>query len=116
MVIHGEGCAVVETVGEATWGHSLRAVRPGGTIAVAGATSGAMPPADLNRVFFRSVRIAGSTMGTAEELRRLVAFLVASGARPYVDDVVPFTDAAHAFQRLADGDVFGKLVLELPEP
>ncbi|TNC16821.1 zinc-binding dehydrogenase [Georgenia sp. 311] len=107
--------AVLETVGEATWAHSLRAVRPGGTIAVAGATSGAMPPADLGRVFFRSVQVAGSTMGTVEELSRLVAFLVASGARPLVDEVLPFADAARAFRRLLDGDVFGKLVLELPE-
>jgi len=106
--------AVVETVGEATWAHSLRALRPGGTIAVAGATTGAAPPADLNRVFFRSLRVVGSTMGTSEELRRLVGLLVASGARPHVDAVVPFAQAADAFARLAAGEVFGKLVLELP--
>jgi len=110
----GQVDAVVETVGEATWGHSLRVLRPGGTIAVAGATSGAMPPAELNRVFFRGVRVVGSTMGTLEELRLLTAFLVASGARPHVDEVVPFADAARAVRRLAEGEVFGKLVLELP--
>src|SRR5690554_5762593 len=92
--------AVVETVGEATWAHSLRVVRPGGTVAVAGATSGAMPPAELGRVFFRSVRVVGSTMGTLEQLRRTAALLVATGARPLLDDVVPLADAAGAFARL----------------
>lgn len=109
----GQVDAVVETVGEATWAHSLRVVRPGGTIAVAGATSGAMPPAELNRVFFRSVRVVGSTMGTFEELRRVTALLVASGARPVLDDVVPLDEAVRAFARLAEGEVFGKLVLEV---
>ncbi|WP_413450956.1 zinc-binding dehydrogenase [Georgenia phoenicis] len=110
----GQVDAVVETVGEATWAHSLRVLRPGGTIAVAGATSGAMPPAELNRVFFRSVRVVGSTMGTLEELTWLTSMLVASGARPLVDEVLPLAEAARAFERLHRGDVFGKLVLELP--
>ncbi|MEE6282699.1 zinc-binding dehydrogenase [Georgenia sp. MJ170] len=104
--------AVVETVGEATWAHSLRVVRPGGTIAVAGATSGAMPPAELSRVFFRSVSVVGSTMGTLEELRLLTAFLVATGARPHIDDVLPLSEAAAALARLEHGEVYGKLVLE----
>ena len=109
----GQVDAVIETVGEATWAHSLRVLRPGGTIAVAGATTGAMPPAELNRVFFRSVRVIGSTMGTLAELRRLTALLAASGARPAIDEVLPFADAHRAFERLESGDVFGKLVLEL---
>ncbi|MEE6296707.1 zinc-binding dehydrogenase [Georgenia wangjunii] len=105
--------AVVETVGEATWSHSLRALRPGGTIAVAGATSGAMPPADLNRVFFRSLRVVGSTMGTRAELVALQDFLVATGTRPLVDDVLPLAQAAEAFGRLERGEAVGKLVLEV---
>jgi len=62
---------VIETVGEATWAHSLRAVRPGGRIVVSGATSGMNPPADLSRVFFKQLEVVGSTMGTREELRQL---------------------------------------------
>lgn len=109
----GQVDAVIETVGEATWAHSLRVLRPGGTVAVAGATTGPMPPAELNRVFFRSLRIIGSTMGTREELQQLAALLVASGARPVIDEAMPFDDAARAFERMDSGDLFGKLVLEL---
>lgn len=107
----GKVDAVMETVGEATWGHSLRSLRPGGTVVVSGATSGANPPADLNRVFFLQLRIVGSTMGTIVELRDLVELMRAQGIRPVIDRVLPMTDAAAAFDAMNRGDVRGKLVL-----
>ena len=102
---------VLETVGKATWGHSLRALRPGGAVVVSGATSGPDPSADLNRVFFLQLRVLGSTMGTRTELQQLIAFVEATGVRPLIDDVVPMAEAARAFEKMAGGDVFGKLVL-----
>ncbi|HBJ72219.1 MAG TPA: Zn-dependent oxidoreductase [Actinobacteria bacterium] len=105
--------AVIETVGEATWSHSLRALRPGGTIVTCGATTGGAANADLNRVFFLQLKIEGSTMGTAEELRGLVDLLVTSGARPVIDRVLPISDAPSAFAVMNDGDVRGKIVLTL---
>ncbi|MGB8649512.1 MAG: zinc-binding dehydrogenase [Mycobacteriales bacterium] len=103
--------AVIETVGKATWSHSLRSLRPGGTVVVSGATSGPDPSADLNRVFFLQLRVVGSTMGTRSELEQLVSFLIATGVRPLVDEVFPLSEAARAFEKMAAGDVFGKLVL-----
>ena len=103
--------AVLETVGKATWQHSLRALRPGGTLVVSGATSGADPSADLNRVFFLQLKVIGSTMGNRDELRDLLDLCVATGVRPVVDDVRPLADARASFERLASGEVFGKLVL-----
>ena len=103
--------AVMETVGEATWSHSLRALRPGGRIVISGATSGANPPADLNRVFFLQLTIVGSTMGTLQQLRDLVDLLVRTGVRPVIDRVLPMEQAAEAFAVMNDGDVRGKLVL-----
>ena len=103
--------AVMETVGEATWAHSLQACRPGGTIVVSGATSGPNPPADLSRVFFLQLRVVGSTMGTRDELERLCQLCETTGIRPIVDEVIPLRDARRALARLADGDVYGNLVL-----
>jgi NADPH:quinone reductase-like Zn-dependent oxidoreductase len=103
--------AVVDSVGEATWSHSLRALTPGGVLLVAGATSGDAPPAELRRVFFRSLRIHGVTMGTRAELAALQGFLVASGVRPLVDAVLPMDRAREGLERLASGQVFGKVVL-----
>ncbi len=103
--------AVIETVGKATWSHSLRALRPGGTLVVSGATSGADPSADLNRVFFLQLKVVGSTMGTKSELQGLLRFCEATGVRPLVDSVRPLAEAREAFAQLATGEVFGKLVL-----
>ena len=103
--------AVIETVGQATWEHSLRSTRPGGRIVVSGATSGQNPPASLNRVFFLQLSIIGSTMGTIGELRALIDLFERTGARPVIDRVLPMTDARQAIAALAAGDVHGKLVL-----
>jgi NADPH:quinone reductase-like Zn-dependent oxidoreductase len=103
--------AVIETVGQATWSHSLRALRPGGTVVVSGATSGPNPPADLNRVFFLQLSVVGSTMGTRAELEDMLALMAQTGTRPLVDTVRPLADARGAFEQLAGGDTFGKLVL-----
>jgi NADPH:quinone reductase-like Zn-dependent oxidoreductase len=103
--------AVIETVGEATWSHSLKALRPGGTIVVSGATSGPNPPADLARVYFLQLSVVGSTMGTLDELDALVSLLVDTGVRPTIDATFPLANARSAFERLATGDVVGKLVL-----
>jgi NADPH:quinone reductase-like Zn-dependent oxidoreductase len=105
--------AVLETVGAATWEHSLKCLRPGGTLVVSGATSGPNPPAGLNRVFFHELSILGTTMGTRHELARLIAFCEASGARPVVDRVLPLAEARDGFAALAKGDVFGKIVFTL---
>ncbi len=102
--------AVLETVGEATWSHSLRSLRPGGRVVVAGSTSGPNPPSDLQRVFFLQLQVLGSTMGTRGELERLMAFLAATGLRPVVDATMPLTDARDGFAKMADGELFGKVV------
>ena len=102
--------AVMETVGQATWAHSLRALRPGGRIVICGATSGAVPPADLTRVFFLQLSVVGSTMGTRDQLGRLLQFCVQTGVRPKIDRVLPIRSAADGFAALISGDVFGKVV------
>lgn len=102
---------VIETVGAATWEHSLRALRPGGRIVVSGATSGMNPPAALNRVYFLQLSVIGSTMGTRSELVDMLALIERSGIRPMISDVRPLSDARASFELLERGDVFGKLVL-----
>jgi NADPH:quinone reductase-like Zn-dependent oxidoreductase len=107
----GKVDAVMETVGAATWDHSLRSLRPGGRVVVSGATSGPNPPADLNRVFFLQLSIVGSTMGTIGEFRDMLDLLGRTGVRPVIDSVLPMDRAAQAFAAMAAGDVHGKLIL-----
>src|SRR3954467_1123763 len=102
--------AVMETVGAATWSHSLKSLRPGGVLVVAGATSGFDPPAELNRVFFLQLSVVGSTMGTLDELGRLAQFLGVTGVRPPIDQTMPLEKARDGFARMVEGEQFGKIV------
>jgi NADPH:quinone reductase-like Zn-dependent oxidoreductase len=101
---------VVETVGEATWAHSVRSLKPGGTLVVSGATTGDSPPAELSRVFFLQLSVIGSTMGTREELERLIRLCVEREIRPVIDRTVPLVQARDAFEAMLDGSFIGKLV------
>jgi NADPH:quinone reductase-like Zn-dependent oxidoreductase len=103
---------VIETVGEATFDHSLKCAKPGGRIVVSGATAGYLPKVNLRRVFAGELEILGSMMGTAEELDELLRLCVNRGVRPIVDSVYGFSDVRAAFEHLASGDVFGKVVLD----
>jgi NADPH:quinone reductase-like Zn-dependent oxidoreductase len=102
--------AVMETVGQATWGHSLRALKPGGTLVVSGATTGDAPPAELTRVFFLQLKVIGSTMGTREELERLIGLCVQRGVRPRIDRTLPLAHARAGFQAMLAGEMVGKIV------
>ncbi|MEU8889604.1 zinc-binding dehydrogenase [Streptomyces sp. NPDC048442] len=104
--------AVIETVGAATWSHSVKSLRPGGTLVISGATSGPNPPAaELNRIFFLELKVVGSTMGSKDELEDLLNFCAATGVRPVIDQVLPLERAREGFERMAGGDLFGKIVL-----
>ncbi|WP_418062684.1 zinc-binding dehydrogenase [Pimelobacter simplex] len=103
--------AVMETVGRATWTHSVRALRPGGRIVISGTTSGPnVEDAELTRIFFTQLSVIGSTMGTRDELAALVNLLDSTGLRPVIDRVLPLEQARDGFAAMAAGDVFGKVV------
>ena len=103
--------AVMESVGEATWAHSMKSLAPGGTLVICGSTSGPNPPADLSRLFFLQLNVVGSTMGTRAELESLLSMLVATGVRPAIDTTLPLDRAADGLARLIEGETAGKVVL-----
>jgi NADPH:quinone reductase-like Zn-dependent oxidoreductase len=105
--------AVMETVGAATWSHSINALKPGGTLVISGTTAGDNPTkAELRKIFFKPLRVIGSTMGTREELISLTRMLVITGARPVIDRVLPLSHAHEGFATMISGDVFGKIIFE----
>ncbi|MCY7342038.1 MAG: zinc-binding dehydrogenase [Pseudonocardia sp.] len=105
--------AVFETVGDATWSHSMRALRPGGVIVVSGATSGPNPGADLQRLFFLQLRVIGSTMGSRDELADLLTFVAGAGITPEIGLELPMARAEEGFRAMLDGDTAGKIVFTL---
>jgi NADPH:quinone reductase-like Zn-dependent oxidoreductase len=109
--------AVLESVGAATWSHSINVLKPGGALVICGATSGDNPAkAELTKIFFKPLRVIGSTMGTRAELISLTRMLITTGVRPLIDRTLPLADAAAGFAAMINGDVFGKIIFEPSRP
>lgn len=105
---------VIETVGEATWSHSLKALNQGGRVVVAGATTGGAPSADLQRLFYRELSVFGSAMGTLDELRAVCAFIEHADLHPPVSHVYEGVERVpEAMRALEAGEQFGKLVIRV---
>jgi NADPH:quinone reductase-like Zn-dependent oxidoreductase len=103
--------AVFETVGQATWSHSLKALRPGGVVVVSGATTGDPTAAELQRIFFLQLQVVGSTMGTRAELTDLLSFCALAGLQPHIGAELAMADVDQALRALLNGDTEGKVVL-----
>ena len=104
---------VVENVGAATWDDSLRCLRRGGRLVTCGATSGPQVGLDLRRLFWHHWSILGSTMGNASEYQEVVRRLGKGELRPVVDRIYPMTQARQAYERLANREQLGKVVIEI---
>ena len=106
--------AVIETVGKATWSHSIRALRPGGRIITSGTTSGPnVDDAELTRIFFLQLSVIGSTMGTRDELAALVDDARLHRRPAAHRPRAPMEQARDGFGVMAEGDVFGKIVFTI---
>lgn len=104
---------VIETVGEATWAHSLRCLRPGGAIVIAGTTSGTSPEADLGRIFYNQLRVLGSTGSTRTEFARMLRVVEQMKLRPTIDRVLPLEQIHEGFAAMEKGESAGKIVIKL---
>ncbi|HEX6599905.1 MAG TPA: zinc-binding dehydrogenase [Gemmatimonadaceae bacterium] len=104
---------VVDTVGEATWSQSLGALGKKGRLVTCGGTSGPMVTTDARRLFWNQWSILGSTMGSESEFQAIVAHFNAGRLRPPVDSVYPLADGREAFERMQNGEQFGKLVMRV---
>ena len=101
---------VMESVGEATWSHSIKSLKPGGVVVTCGATTGFNPGAELNRVFFTQLSVIGSTMGTRDEHESPIQLCSVTGIRPLVDVELPLDRAREGFERMLEGRTAGKIV------
>jgi NADPH:quinone reductase-like Zn-dependent oxidoreductase len=102
--------AVMETIGAATWSHSVKSLKQGGVIVISGATSGDAPPAELTRIFFLQLSVVGSTMGTRDELERLMRLMVQRQIEPTISQTLPLSEARAGFEAMLEGQTGGKIV------
>jgi NADPH:quinone reductase-like Zn-dependent oxidoreductase len=104
---------VVDHVGASTFDRSIRSLAKGGRYVTCGATSGYEMKTDFRLVYFKSLSILGSTMGSRRELAAVLDHLGAGRLEPIVDAVLPLDSAAEAHRRIEAREVFGKVVLEV---
>ena len=104
---------VLDNVGAATWQQSLQALGRRGRLVTCGGTSGPLLETDVRRLFWNQWTIMGSTMGNEVEFEAIVRELHAGRLVPPVDSVFPLDDGRSAFERLASGEQFGKVVVEI---
>lgn len=102
---------VIDSVGEASWGDSLRSLRRGGRLVTCGATTGSHPSADIQRLFIRQLEVYGSTGGSMAEFRQLVDMFNRGLVSPVIDRTFAMEDVRSAFDRLESGAQFGKISL-----
>jgi NADPH:quinone reductase-like Zn-dependent oxidoreductase len=105
---------VVDSSGDKSWADSLRSLRRGGRLVTCGATTGSNPGADLQRIFIRQLEIYGSTGGSLDEFRQVVALFARGAIKPLVDSRYPLDQIGDAFDRLERGEQFGKIVVTVP--
>lgn len=104
----------VDSVGAATWPINFAALRKGGRAVHCGVTSGPTTEVAINALYWNQFTIMGSTMGTHDDFRQLLAAVDSAQLRPVLDSVMPLEDAAQAMKRMEDGEQFGKIVLNVP--
>ncbi|MBI3019013.1 MAG: zinc-binding dehydrogenase [Deltaproteobacteria bacterium] len=102
---------VVEHTGAQTWEKSLLSAKWGGTIVTCGATSGSEGKTDLRHVYFRQLKILGSTMGSKGDLFDILKFIEQGKLKSVIDEVMPLKDAQRGHEKMASRAQFGKIVL-----
>lgn len=104
---------VFDTSGEVTWEHSVNSVKVGGTVVTCGGHSGSSIPMDVGRVFVEQLSIRGSYLGTLQEFKDLISFVVAKSIVPHVGLVLPLSQADVGFKKMLGGKTAGKIVVTM---
>ncbi|HEX9119399.1 MAG TPA: zinc-binding dehydrogenase [Terriglobales bacterium] len=103
---------VIEHVGQATWGESMKSLKPGGTIVTCGATSGPKVEFDLRVLFAKQLSFLGSYMGTMGDLHQVLKHVFSGKIKGVVDSTFPLSEARAAHERMEKSQMFGKIVLK----
>lgn len=110
----GRGADIaLDSVGAAAWPVDIQAVRKGGRVVICGVTTGAEAVTDLRAVYWNQLTLLGSTFGSHEDVRSLLAFVEAAKLRPVIDSIMPLAKVREATERMESGSQFGKIILKV---
>lgn len=102
---------IVDHVGAAFWEKNLRCLKSGGTLVTCGATSGFDATTNLAHLFYRQLKLVGSTMGSKRDFPDLLRHLESGKLKPVVDRIFPLSEIREAHAYLERGEQFGKVLL-----
>lgn len=103
---------IIDSAGGPGYGTLLHIAAPGGRIVNYGSTAGPPEKLDLFKVFWKQLRLQGSTMGSPADFEAMLKFVSEHNLKPVVDEVVPLAEGAAAVDRMRTSPQFGKVVLK----
>jgi len=103
--------AVVDHIGPASWEHSMASVARGGTVVITGGTTGFNVTLPLLPMLSEQLTVCGSIMGTLQDMKNLLSFLVGTGITPEIGQTLPMERAEEALRAMWNGETRGKTVL-----
>jgi NADPH:quinone reductase-like Zn-dependent oxidoreductase len=110
----GRGVDVaVEVGGAGTFDQSVKSLRYGGTMSILGILTGTQGPIDTRSIFYKNLRVHGVYVGSVAMFQSLVRALERSQLEPVIDRVFAFSEARAAYEHLASGKHFGKVVVRV---
>jgi len=104
---------VIDSVGKDTFQKSIRLLKQGGRLIIPGATTGPISEIDLRQIFWKQVKIIGSTMSNQKEFREVMELIFNGKLKPIIDKVFPLEKVVEAEQYLNAHKQFGKVLLEI---
>ncbi len=104
---------VVEVGGPGTFDQSVKALRFGGTMSILGVLTGTQGAIDTYSIFHKNIRVHGVYVGSVAMFAELLRALEASKIEPIIDRTFGFGEARAAYEHLASGRHFGKVVVRV---
>lgn len=103
---------VIENIGAETWAQSLKSLVKGGRLVTYGRTTGHLAETDIKLIFWNQLQITGSTMANQKEFSEVMQMIFQGKLSPVIDSIFHLEQTQKAYQRLQDGDQFGKIIIK----
>lgn len=91
----------------------IAALKPAGKFVFYGATKGLPKDLNMRQIFWNHLQLLGSTMGSDEDFGKMIALCNEHQIIPVLDKTFDFTDAVAAFDRMKNGEQFGKIIVKI---
>jgi alcohol dehydrogenase len=101
---------IFEHIGKSTFPQELSLLKMGGTLVSTGATTGYDSTIDLRYLFFKGINLLGATQGTKAGLEEVIRWVSEGRIRPMIDTILPFSNMVEGHVKMAESQLFGKIL------